>query len=240
MGIPRFQLYLLDADGTLLDFEAAEEMALIATFSHLGLPVNQQAMGRYRQINEGLWQRLAEGSITREALFDQRFRLFGQEQGQQLDSQATNRYFLQQLGQQAQLIPGALATVQALSKRAKLAVLTNGATIAQKERFRRCGLLPYIAHLIISEEVGVEKPSPDIFAHALKVCGHQDKASVLMVGDEPRSDIKGAQNFGIKSCLFDPKKRHPGHQADYEISRLEELLGVSSDVNHSGEGLTSI
>lgn len=221
--IPPYALYLIDADGTLLDFEAGEEIALTATFAHFGLPVDQEGMASYRRINAGLWRRLAEGSLDRESLFGQRFGLFATEQGLSLDSVQVNRFFLDQLSRQAQLIPGAEETLRALAGRAKVAIVTNGVSFAQRERFRRSGLMPYIDHLVISEEVGAEKPAPRIFDHALALCGHQDKASVLMVGDELLTDIAGALAFGIAACLYDPHDKHPEHGADYRIASLLEL-----------------
>lgn len=223
-NLPHYQLYLMDADGTLLDFDAAERQALKTTLARLGIPNNSQTLACYRRINDGLWQKLSEGKITRQALFDRRFSLFADQMGIQLNSPAVNKLFLNNLGQQAQLIPGALETVRALSARAVVAVITNGATLAQKERFRLSGLAPYISYYVISEEVGMEKPSPAIFEHALMLCGHQDKSTALMVGDEPRSDIAGARATGIASCLFDPRGIHPKGTADYHIRALEELL----------------
>lgn len=220
--IPPYALYLLDADGTLLDFEAGEAAALCVTFQHFNLPI--EAMDSYRRINSGLWRQLAEGTIHREALFSQRFGLFAREQGISLDSVRVNRFFLEQLSRQAQHMPGAEETLKALSSRAKVAVVTNGVSFAQRERFRRSGLMPYIQHLIISEEVGAEKPSLVIFERALKLCGHEDKATALMVGDELATDIAGANAFGIASCLYDPKGKHWQHEADYRITALMELI----------------
>ncbi len=220
--IPPYDLYLIDADGTLLDFEAGEAAALDTTFRQFGLPVD--TMDSYRRINAGLWRRLAEGTISRERLFSSRFGLFARAHGIALDSLQVNRFFLEQLSHQAQHMPGAEAMLQALSSRAKVAVVTNGVSFAQKERFRRAGFLPYIRHLVVSEDVGAEKPAALIFERALALCGHADKTTVLMVGDELATDIAGANAFGIASCLYDPAGKHPQHQAAYRISSLQELV----------------
>lgn len=221
-AIPPYALYLIDADGTLLDFEAGEAVALAATFHQFGLPLD--AMDQYRRINSALWRQLAQGSIQREQLFSSRFGLFARELGVQLDGIQANRFFLAQLSHQGQLIPGAMDTLKRLSARAQVAIVTNGVGFAQRERFRRSGLLPYISQLIISEEAGAEKPSSVIFHQALALCGHKDKHSVLMVGDEPATDIAGANAFGIASCLFDPKGKHLAHEADYRIDDLQALI----------------
>lgn len=222
--VPPFPCYLLDADGTLLDFVADERAALTATLEQAGLPADEPTLALYHRINQDLWHRLALGEITREALFSQRFYLFSQEINQPLDSLATNQLFLENLSRQAHLMPHALETLRFLHTNAQVAIITNGVTWVQKERFRRSGLLPHIDHLVISQEVGCEKPAPGIFAHALRLFGRTGPEGVLMVGDEPATDIKGARDFGIISCLMDPEGRHQTHQADYRITSLAELI----------------
>lgn len=219
--IPDYALYLFDADGTLLDFEAGEREALCLTFQRFGLP--EAEMDRYRQINSALWRQLAEGAISRDRLFASRFGLFAEALGIRLDAAQANRYFLEQLSHQAQLIPGAAETLEILSRRAQIAIVTNGVGFAQRERFRRSGLMPHISQLVISEEVGAEKPSPLIFERALALCGHPDKASVLMVGDDPLTDIAGAVAFGIDACLFDPNGVHKENFARFRITSLNAL-----------------
>lgn len=222
--VPPFSCYLLDADGTLLDFVADERAALTATLKEAGLPHDEPTLALYHRINRDLWDRLALGQITRDALFSQRFQLFSQEINQPLDSQAMNQAFLTHLSRQAHVMPHAPETLRFLRQHAQLAVLTNGVSWVQKERFRISGLLPYLDHLVISQEVGCEKPAPGIFAHALRLFRKTGPEGVLMVGDEPATDIKGARDFGITSCLMDPEGRHQAHQADYRITSLAELI----------------
>jgi HAD superfamily hydrolase (TIGR01459 family) len=46
------------------------------------------------------------------------------------------------------------------------------------------------------------KPDIGIYERALQGIGHTRKDDVLMVGDTLRTDIRGADNFGIDSCLL--------------------------------------
>lgn len=52
---------------------------------------------------------------------------------------------------------------------------------------------------IVSAQVGYDKPRREIFQLAYDMAGAPDEC--FMVGDNPRSDIKGALNFGIKAVL---------------------------------------
>ncbi len=222
--IPTYALYLIDADGTLLDFEAGEAIALAHTLAHFGLPGDEASIATYRQINSALWRQMAEGSLKRDSLFSRRFALFAEALGMAADGVEVNRFFLQQLSHQGQQIPHAEEVLKALSQRAKVCIVTNGVSFAQKERFRRSGLMPYIHHLVVSEAVGAEKPSPRIFEQALTQSGHSDKSTVIMVGDEPRTDIAGANAFGIASCLYDPRDKYPEHEASFRIDSLLALV----------------
>jgi putative hydrolase of the HAD superfamily len=65
--------------------------------------------------------------------------------------------------------------------------------------------------LIISCEVGAEKPSPTIFEAARAACGDVAPESIALIGDTPEEDIAGAQRAGWRSCLIDRDGRHTSH-----------------------------
>ena len=57
---------------------------------------------------------------------------------------------------------------------------------------------------VFSNEVGVAKPAPQIFAAALTELGASDPASVLHIGDNPVADVQGAQAAGFRAALVAP------------------------------------
>lgn len=82
----------------------------------------------------------------------------------------------------------------------KSCIVTDLTAQIQMRKWMKLELGNYIDFLVTSEEAGVEKPSASIFKLALeKLNLHADR--VIMVGDNIEKDIKGAQNFGIKSFL---------------------------------------
>ena len=52
---------LFDVDGTLLDFNAAEDGALRDTLAHFSLPNTEDAVSQYHDINNALWAALEQG-----------------------------------------------------------------------------------------------------------------------------------------------------------------------------------
>ncbi len=69
----RYDILLLDADETLMDFPAAERQALQRTFADHGLTFTQATDDLYQQINQSLWRQFERGEITRPQLLATRF-----------------------------------------------------------------------------------------------------------------------------------------------------------------------
>jgi putative hydrolase of the HAD superfamily len=77
-------------------------------------------------------------------------------------------------------------------------VVTNGQTDRQDSRIRRTGLDRYVADWVISEEAGVSKPNPRIFALAAQKV-RMRLGGAWVVGDSPEADIGGAAAMGLPS-----------------------------------------
>jgi putative hydrolase of the HAD superfamily len=77
-------------------------------------------------------------------------------------------------------------------------IVTNGATEQSEGRIRRTGLDRYVADWVISEQAGVSKPNPRIFALAAQKV-RMRLAGAWVVGDSPEADIGGAAALGLPS-----------------------------------------
>ncbi|GAA2646192.1 HAD family hydrolase [Paractinoplanes durhamensis] len=77
-------------------------------------------------------------------------------------------------------------------------VVTNGQTDRQDSRIRRTGLDRYVADWVISEQAGVSKPNPRIFALAAQRVRMRLNGA-WVVGDSPEADIGGAAAMGLPS-----------------------------------------
>jgi len=96
---------------------------------------------------------------------------------------------------------GALSALETLSARGyTLAVVSNtmrtpGAALRKVlERYR---LLGFFKHATFSDEVGVRKPVPEIFALTLRAL-NGDARRALHVGDDPVLDVGGARAAGMR------------------------------------------
>lgn len=133
----------------------------------------------------------------------------------------------------AEMIPGADVTLKALYDLGyRIAMVADGEEQSFTNVYNENGL-GYCFHTrTISEIVGIQKPSERMFQDAMDKNGltEVDKKRIIMVGNNIRKDVAGANRFGITSVLLDWSPRYnmiPGceeEQADYIIHQPAELL----------------
>jgi putative hydrolase of the HAD superfamily len=119
--------------------------------------------------------------------------------------------------------PEAVAALEALRGRMRLAVVTNGMESHQRRKLHDAGLTARFDAVITSEATGASKPDPRIFAVALDRLGCRPGRAV-MVGDNPLRDVAGAQQAGLRGVWVDRDARDPrGVVPDARITDLGGL-----------------
>ncbi|MDV6376959.1 YjjG family noncanonical pyrimidine nucleotidase [Sporosarcina sp. GW1-11] len=220
-----YELLLFDLDDTLFDFAETEKHALGNTFTTFGLP-NGLATYRdsYRAISAVIWDDLEQGRITLEELKVERFRQLFAQHNLQIDASHFGELYIENLGRESHLIDGVEEMLSGLADY-RLAVLTNGFTLAQHARIAGSPLRDTFEAVIASEETGFKKPQPEIFDYAFNKLGITDPSRVLMIGDSLTSDIQGGMNAGIDTCWFNPNRKpnNTAIQPTYEIHSWEEF-----------------
>jgi 2-haloacid dehalogenase len=226
----KYSWLLFDADGTLFDYDAAENHALEATFSGFSLTYTTDVLGIYREINDEMWQAFEKGEITQTDLKTERFRrlLLSVGVGNSIPPGDFSQQYLYNLGNCVFLIDDAETVLDTLSGIVHLALITNGLKAVQRSRLAQSTIGHYFEAVLISEELGVAKPHPGIFDAAFAAMGYPVKTEVLIIGDSLSSDIKGGQDYGIDTCWYNPQMRpcSTSDRIDYEIQNLEQILGI--------------
>lgn len=203
--MPRYQTVLLDADNTLFDFNASEELALRTVLLARGYTPDEETVGLYLKINAELWESFARGEIGQEFLLEERFRRFDRAMGGSHDSAQFNMDYQRALAANGILIPGAEELCRSLAQTGcTLAIVTNGATVAQKGRYAASPIRQYIPYLFISQELGVGKPDPRFFDHVCQALDISDRSTAVVVGDNLSSDILGGNRSGMDTIWYDP------------------------------------
>lgn len=203
--MPQYQTVLLDADNTLFDFDASEERALCAVLCARGYTPDEATVGTYLKINAELWEAFARGEVEQDWLLEERFRRFDRAMGGSHDPAQFNIDYQKALAANGILFPGAAELCKSLSEMGcTLAIVTNGATLAQKGRYGASSIKKYIPHLFISQEIGVGKPDPLFFDHVCRNLGISDRSTAVVVGDNLNSDILGGNQAGMDTIWYNP------------------------------------
>lgn len=100
-----------------------------------------------------------------------------------------------------------------------LHIITNGFKEVQFGKLEKANIHHYFETITNSEMVGVKKPNPIIFNHALKLAQANVEESV-MVGDNYEADILGALNIGLDAICFNYHKE----ELDDQIKSVDHLL----------------
>jgi len=224
----RYRWLLLDADGTLFDYDRAEASALAQVFEQNGLPYDPTWLPVYREVNQLLWQRLEKKQITPDALKLRRFELLLERIGVALPAANFSTRYLQCLANCSELVDGAYEFLQAMTGRCQTAILTNGLQAVQRNRVEHSAIRDLVHAMIISEEIGHSKPAPEYFDAAFARLGNPAKPEVLMVGDSWSADIVGAVRYGIDVCWFNPRRqlRPATPEITFEVATFHDLLTV--------------
>ncbi len=216
---------LLDLDDTLLDFGAAEDVAIRKTFAQLGIEPMQTVLTRYRELNMQQWEAYERGEITRDTVLTRRFALLFAELGLALDAQAAEDIYRGYLGIGHYFVEGAVALLEALYRDYNLYIASNGVAATQDSRLKSAGIEKYFKGIFISETTGFHKPERGYFDYCFAHIPDFNPQEAIMVGDSLTGDIRGGINAGIQTCWFNPhrKPRLKDIVPDYEVHSLDEL-----------------
>ena len=222
-----YRYLLFDIDNTLLDFSAGERAALFQTMQEMNLPIQEPDYRMYLSINQSVWSKFEAGLLDSKAVQRLRFEEFAAYLHRDpAEGPALNERYVENLSRQAILLDGALDALRQLSRRYRLAVVTNGLTLVQRERLERSGFLPFLAGVFISQEMGVQKPSREYFDYVLNALGDLDRTQYLVIGDSPSADIQGGVNAEIDTCWFlkDGSAQSASELPTYTVHGYPELL----------------
>lgn len=149
-----------------------------------------------------------------------------------------------QVVESALLIPGAREALITLRERGfVLELVADGLAQSFDNVYRQNGLEDIFARRTISELVGAEKPAPEMFRTAMEKLGlgEKDKSRIIMVGNNLKRDIVGANRFGLTSVLMAWSPRYCMEPAereetpDYIIREPSELVELAERLEREME-----
>lgn len=228
-----------DLDRTLWDFETNSKLALNELYDDLKLGDHMKSFQSfhhaYKNINGKLWAQYSKGKITKEVLRIKRF------EDTLKQFQLNNSELAETLGMsyikiapyRTHVFPNTHSTLEGLLNDGfQLHIITNGFKEVQFIKLEKSGLLDYFDVIVCSEDVGKNKPDPDVFHHSLNLANAAANESV-MIGDNMNADINGSEGVGMTGVLFDPHKSYKMGTHNWHIHDLEKIPEIITWINRS-------
>lgn len=179
----------------------------------------------YQKRNAELWIEYGDGNITKEELNSQRFFYPLQAVGvpDEVLAKTYSDDFFAVIPTKSNLMPYAKELLEYLFPKYNLYILSNGFRELQYHKMRSAGIDGYFKKIILSDDIGVMKPWPQIFHYALSAT-QSEIADSLMIGDSWDADIVGASGVGMHQIYYNNMERtlFP-FEATYTINTLKEI-----------------
>ena len=223
-----YKFLLFDLDHTLLDFDAAEDVALTQLLKEEKVVDIQAYKDYYVPMNKALWKYLEQKKITKQELVNTRFSRLFAHFGIEKDGVYLAERYQFYLAQQGQVYPGSMELLDNLIDRGfELYAATNGITNIQTGRIAHSGLAPYFNQVFISEQLHTQKPDALFYEKIGQQIAGFDKEKTLMIGDSLTADIQGGNNAGIDTIWYNPNHlvNKTGAHPTYEVHSYQDLLG---------------
>ena len=228
-----YKAILFDLDNTLLDTEQFYEDALLEVYKflqkHLKIVSKEEFIRAYHEARNFIHHNLTNtaASHSRILYLQYTFEILGIEFNSSLIYEANEIYwnYVVKHAKPYEFVEELLGILQNAGIRTCL--VTDNKTEIQMLKLKESGLDKYINYIVSAEEVGRDKPGAAQFLFAINKMNILAKEA-LVIGNNPKTDIDGANNAGIDSCLFDPEFNFIDNsiKSAYRISSYHELVPI--------------
>ncbi len=214
-----------DLDHTLWDFDKNSKESYAFIFQKNNININIDAfLNNYTKINHQYWKLYRENKVTKAELKHGRlldtFKKINYSISKELIDILAEEY-LENLSNYNHLFEHTTEILEYLRPKYKLHIITNGFHEIQFKKMQNANLLNYFDIVITSENIGVKKPNPKIFFHALKQANAKTYESI-MIGDNLEADVYGAKNIGVLALYFNEQTQKIP-KSILQIKKLNEI-----------------
>lgn len=225
MKIDNITDVFFDLDHTLWDFDKNSELTFEKIFKQNNIDISlSEFLEVYVPINLSYWKLYREEKIDKASLrygrLNDAFTALDIKVKTAMIHKLSEDY-ITYLCTFNHLFDGTKEILEYLKPKYKMHIITNGFKEVQQGKLNQSDINHYFETVTNSEMVGVKKPNPRIFQHAL------DKARVkaensIMIGDNYEADILGALDAGIDAICFNYHNENL-HEDIKEINSLNEI-----------------
>lgn len=210
----KIQHVFFDLDHTLWDFEKNSDLTFHKVFDKQQVQVNlQDFLTVYKPLNREFWKLYREEKISKEALRYQRLKKAFDAVNYTISDALIDTIaieYIDFLPHFNHLFDHTFEVLDYLKPKYQLHIITNGFEEIQTKKMQSSNIHHYFDKIITSESVGVKKPNPKVFQHAMEITNAR-KDNSIMIGDSVEADIEGALQVGMKAihCNFEGEQIVP-------------------------------
>jgi len=216
-----------DLDHTLWDFDKNSALTFNKILKIHEVDVDVQAfLEVYVPINLKYWKLYREEKIDKASLRYKRLQDAFNELNVMVQPSIIYKLsddYIKYLTTFNHLFNGAIEVLEYLNEQYNLHIITNGFKEVQHSKLNQANINHYFDTITNSEMVGVKKPNPKIFEHALEKARATTQESV-MIGDNYEADILGALNVGMQAICFN----YHNEQLSNDIPQITKLMQLKN------------
>lgn len=101
-------------------------------------------------------------------------------------------------------------------------LVTTGFVKLQNSKIKMLNVAGDFKQIYVVDPDSTEKTKRHMFTQILEKYNYSAD-EVLIIGDDPESEIKEAKAVGIKTVLYDPEKKYIDAEADYRITNHRDV-----------------
>ncbi|HMQ50651.1 MAG TPA: HAD family hydrolase [Anaerolineae bacterium] len=220
---------IFDMDGTLIEHTWQLEKICEALFGkfadHLAPVTQDQFFDCYWLKSHDMWHmmvdRVLPGEVAAKYAYVNTLRTLGLNPSL---AESMLNYWTEIVLEEAVPFEDTFTVLNAVRRKYKTGILTNGYIGLQRKKIERYNLAAYVDFTLVSEEVGYHKPDPRVFIETLKLAGGALPQETLYIGDNLVTDVEGSQAAGMTPILVDVKTQSANPKGVLKINRLGDLL----------------
>lgn len=228
-----YNYLIFDLDDTLIDNKVSVAHALKYVYQYLEYEFNDAELEKWLIFDDLYWQKWSDkiyelpqniNSLNDKNIY-QKVRRFLEyfDNISTIEAFELTNIFCEHLGDIVKINDNAHDTLEYLHKDYTILIGTNGTTKSSHKKLKNTDMYKYIYGIVTSEECFYSKPSTIFFEYLFKKYNIKNKSSVLMIGDNINTDIKGALDFGIDTCWLNSDDKNHNIKTKYKINNLNEL-----------------
>ncbi|MBP0903430.1 YjjG family noncanonical pyrimidine nucleotidase [Mariniflexile gromovii] len=195
-----------DLDHTLWDFDKNSELTFDKIFKMNAIQIElHEFLLHYRDINFQYWKLYRDAKIDKEVLRFGRLRDTFVASNFHVEDDMIRKLstdYITYLTDTNYLFENTIEILDYLSLNYNLHILSNGFEEVQSKKLMKSNIYHYFKTITNGEDIGIKKPHPEIFHHAVKKAKTEMSRSI-MIGDGYEADIEGAINVGMDVIYFD-------------------------------------